>query len=418
MAGSETLKSTLTHLYPHVFEEKFEEFFDNSGNVLDWAWQAALAQVDRSKTPGSPLNALAGTNDLIITQYELELRELVNHRIAKYILLGEAVQRGAINITNLGPDDDVRFATFLFEEGYSDAVLVGWKGEPRKIDKDPRLVAQVSLIMNLAARFISGDFLRQEQTYKDIPTATQLDIITDDERDRLQQKFETNFPLFKSDMQGYEFSQKPQNRLDYAIYEAHASGARDAFTGEIHRENHWHAILGRMVVNTWRVVRFGSGDLIVPPPGNMSSGDLATFSENSFTRAHLANDVSWEAEQRPVRFIQSAGDDAVDSMSDYRDLYEKRGFHVTDYGICDLAGKQHGEQITDGEISFCSTTFKRGGSYQENIEKTAYAMLQKGYDDQALASFDLCFKNHPKYPEALEFLRCMGYMTPFEGDGE
>jgi hypothetical protein len=409
MEGSETLKSTLTHLYPHVHKEQYNSFFEDDGTIVDSVWKAALQKIDLTKTPGSPLNALASKNDIIITRYETELRQLVTDRIAKYEQLGRAVFEGKLNITRLTRADDIALATYLFEEGYSDAILVGWKGEPRKLDKDPRLVAQVSLIMNICARLISGDFLTQEQTYDDIPTATRLDIITNEERDKRQQKYENHFPLYKSDMQGYEYSQKPQNRIDYMIYEAHTSGVRDYFTGNISSMKHWYALIGRMVVNTWRVIRFPAGDLVVPPPGNMSSGDLSTYSENSFTRAHLANDVSLEATGSEVRFIESAGDDAVDSLMDYRHLYDKRGFKVTDYGICDQDGVRHGDLITNGEVSFCSTTFKRGGCYQENLHKTVYAMLLKGYDDQAYASFNLCFENHPQYQEALSVLDNMGY---------
>lgn len=373
--------------YPS-FPEEFETFFDSSESAIlkPSAFNQAFEQVDLTKTPGSPLVFVFPTNQKLPEIFG-ELKLEVERRLVLHNALGREVWKRKSFTSTL--ESNVQIAAALVARGITDPVLVGFKGEPRKKGKVPRLVSQVSVVVNLEARLIHGNHLRQEQTYDDIPTVTRLDLTTPSETAAMHHRLSSHGALSTSDVQGWEYSVNEDDR--WAAWTKEAVGMQlmtPEWTIVPGKERHFFTLLGFHYCLIHRVVQLPEGDLLVPPAGQMSSGELGTFSENSFMRANISNLVSLATNGQPVRYVLTGGDDCLDTNADASDDYLSFGKVITDYAV------------SDSVYNFCSTQFHGSHAFQENIEKSSYAAcVRKTFNAEDELSYDTCFKYHPRYEE-------------------
>ena len=381
-----------------VREEGYEDIFENSCcSVGPDMFVTVLSYVDKSKTPGSPLCFLTPTNHGLFEMQE-ELREEVNYKLEGYEKIGRRAWE--LKMFNTSHEEHVHISMELLRKGYIDPTLIGPKGEGRKIGKKPRLICQKSVVENLAARVVIQDHLIEEQSRDELPTATSLDLTTQEETERrrlyISRSCEDGYAS-TSDVEGWEYSMNENDRWVVCFKELICMNLVKWKDGdfEIRYENrrHAYAVIGYHFCMIHRVVQLPSGLLVVTPAGQMSSGELGTFSENSSARAWLCELVSKDNTGDSCKFIMCGGDDAIDSNPDLRQYYLNYGKVITDYAV------------TKDSYNFCSTTFSPEGSYQDNIAKSTFSVIVKGFfDPESRCSYDLNFRLHPRYRE---FISCI-----------
>lgn len=386
-----------------VCEEKFEEFFVN-GSVNEEirmdVFRQLYARVDPKKSPGSPMVFMTSTNEGL-DDHLAEIKEVVEYRIARMREIGKNVWESRCFSST--EEEHVVNAVSLLRAGIKDPVLIGFKGEPRKVGKMPRLVGQVSVIDNLTERFLYGDHLVEEQTHTNIPTATQLDIVTPERTEERRRKYAAKGKLASSDIQHWEYS-NTENDAWVACYKGlicmNLIGRNPDGTWYIKEGKHEqvYAQVGFHFTVIHRVVQTPNGKLLVVRAGQMSSGRLKTFSDNSIVRAFLSENVSFDLTGHSIDFVETGGDDCLDSNL-FEDaahawaVYIRYGKKVTDY------------QEEDGIYHFCSTEFNPDGSFQENIDKSVYAILsRRQFNPEDQMAFSMCFKHHSAYQEKLSLI--------------
>jgi hypothetical protein len=356
--------------------------------------------VEPSKSPGSPLCHIAQYNRDILEKRKAELYQVVNARIHQYIDLGRKIFQSENVLASLYASDAecVCIAKRLVLDGLTDVVLTEFKGEPRLVGKNPRLVANVSVITNTVKRIVLGNHLVEEQNHKDIPTAVALDLVT-------PEKLRERFDHFKSNARGknlqsddtkrWEYSMTRQMRYTSACKKVWCMGLADSemkpYPG---KEDHFYAVWADAYVSSHRVLQFNNGELYIPPPGQMSSGEFDTFSTNSDCRSELSNSVCLALTGEPIDYTESGGDDNMSSeiqreKAEVIEEYKRRGFTLTDIMI---------QNVASG-FNFCSTKFLEERSYGENIRRVAYAHMMS--PPEMKAEYDIGFKqlysHHPDF---------------------
>lgn len=387
--------------YNYRKSECYAEYFLPNGDLNPLVLQVVRDKVDKTKTPGSPLKYHMSTNQTVLDNYQAEFDDLICSRVKIYEVLGEHLWHHRETDMYLDTDDAAHAAVALLVQNWNDPVLLGPKGEARKIEKQPRLISQVSLVQNSIARLLFGDALIEEQQHPELPVAVALDIVSSEKTKAMYELFQKHTPVAQSDVQGWEWSVDVRHSWLYYFHLAVIMALYDPDKDVIFpgKEKHFYALIAYAYTVIYRVIQTPNGKLYVPPAGQIASGMLATFSQNSFVRSFLSYEVADKAGYK-CKFIMSAGDDNIDTLIvDSRNIYKAMGYKITDYFI------KHANE----PISFCSTTFSHDGSYQENLEKMVYNMLYSGYDAQSLQSFEDCFRNHPQRLLALEFLAKEGY---------
>lgn len=363
------------------------------------AFEIVWSNVDRTKSPGSPLVYISAQNGGLEDR-KAEILDVVQTRISNLIALGRKVHKVDYGYEMFFTPEEFEargIAIDMVAQGYTDCVLVGPKGEPRKIGKKPRLVSQVSLVSNLIARLIFGDALMDEQASDNPYIAVGLDLVTPEKREELFTKFAAaskEEPLNSNDIQGWEYAVRARERwADFCRWCWQMELVDDQFDPLEGKEKHFYALLGYFVTVIYRVVQLPCGAIVVPPYGQMSSGELTTFSSNSFMRSWLANRASEEVHGIPVNFTNSAGDDNLSSGKKVGAAwFAANGFILTD---------QASQDATTG-FSFCSTTFKEGETYGDNIEKAQYnIIINSRFDINDRVQFAAMYGCHPEYPRIL-----------------
>lgn len=379
-----------------MFDSVYDDFFSN-GLVETHIFDAALSRVKNSKSPGSPLVHSISTNEPLKSTYYAEFREAVDNRLANYESLGSEFYEIFLKdpsefISAFNVDDYTRtkLASFLVDNNMADPVLLKVKNEPRKLDKQPRLVCMVSVIDNVCARLIMGDMLKEEQSWS-TPTAVALDITTQEVTAKHYAEFKANAPLTSSDVQGWEYSNRFDTHLAELLRRAYCMKVTDLNFNLIGSRKHLNAIIGMTIVEGFRVLQTQAGCLFTAPVGLITSGALSTFSANSFKRAYVSEQVA-HVLGVPLRYQKCAGDDNLDTNAQCTNLYRQLGYVVTDYTV------QH------DEFSFCSTTFTSAGSYGDNIEKFFIGcMYDKSYWDEKMVAYQN-YKHHPSFDQFRELL--------------
>lgn len=392
--------------YP-VNSVEFANFFDSSGALDTRVFNDVLTCAEASKSPGSPLVYAYTTNKIAFDKARAEIYDVLNRRLQKYERLGRELWTMDYTIEPT-PEDRARY----LYSALMDPVLLGVKGEPRKNGKVPRLVAQVSVVENLLQRLLLQNHLLQEQQQDDLPTATSLDLVTEAKTKELYDVFKAQGILASNDVQGWEYSTNAKDQwksfwkqaicmdLVSVAFQTQNKKRPPRLVIEISpgKEKHFFCLLAWKHLDIYRVVQLTSGKLVLTAPGITSSGKLTTFSENSFIRANLSNDVSILETGKPVVFVKTAGDDAVDTNlfgeEKAKSLYARFGKRITDY------------YQNDGPYSFCSTNFRETNVYGDNIERSAYALLAKGNpDEQDWCQFDVIYRHHPDFESIWQLLR-------------
>jgi len=328
--------------------------------------------IDKTKSPGSPLVFSAANNAGVDKSL---LYELVNDRLKALHHLGKEAYKlffdddeyGAFkNVLGFGTDRmfNAKMATTLFELNFTDPVLLKIKGEPRKIEKKPRLVCMVSLIVNTVYRLLFNNLLVVENEDLNCPTAVRLDITSTEGKKRIYEHLAKEGMLSSSDVQGWEYAVKPW--MHWHAYAGYADRmgliSRDWRT--IHRPEFFFTLLGLGITDAHRVIQTENGSLLVGPPCLVSSGKYLTFSANSYMRSLLSEVAAMIASLPPTKFVWSAGDDNLDTNPDLTSYYRVLGIVITDY-----------QAQTPDRYDFCSTVFTKNGGYQENISKFAATFI-------------------------------------------
>lgn len=355
--------------------------------------------MDEDKSPGAPLVFSYASNQQVFDFAMGELKQLVEQRIRGLEALGAEIAQNFSDYQGLTMDQHAAIAVLLVQHGFTDDQLLAAKGEPRKEGKNPRLIVQVSLVVNMTSRLIVGNHYIEEQRRKGLPTATQLDLTT---QDMTRERFENFIAmrinaglLSSSDVQGFEYSFKEFNQWFAYLKVGRCMNlvGRDGKQAPGSSTKHYHCLIALYFCRIHRLVHLPNGKLVVTRPGEMPSGDLGTYSDNSAARAQESDYVSWETVSAPVKEVQTAGDDCVDSNGDCTALYRELGKVITDY------------IEFDEEVHFCSTVFSSSGSYQENIEKSTVAACYRGnFSPEDESQFRACFEKHPKFKEYLELI--------------
>lgn len=399
---------------------EYDLYLEEDGNLKDSVIQRLGMRLERDKSPGYPLAYLGSQNGKILDSYFPEFAEELRSRVKKLEDFGRELWELRSRDPSLfnkytGVEYDEWFhvnkAVEFVEAGLVDVDMLVVKGEPRKVGKKPRLINCVSIITNSAFRLFVGDAMQDEMDNDSLATATRLDVQTLDSQMKMYERFRTSTPsgkLMTSDIQGYEYSVKPDVVWIPFIKWVLSIGV-GCFSDERlldgnswlvkpveGREKAFFGLLALYVVSIHRVVATREGDLFVPMAGTVNSGRLTTFTDNSVMRAWLSFVVSIENKLRPS-FIQTAGDDCLDRNNKV-DFYATIGYHITDFEIQDPSS-----------YSFCSTTFTANGGFQENIEKffaNVVFNLSEGRDkfEERRIAFEQSFSRHPEYFRYCELL--------------
>lgn len=404
---------TLLSKWP-VNNQAYDCFFNGNVIVGDY-FAAAFSKVKPSKSPGAPLVFVTSTNEPLADLYYDEFKESVENRLFNYETLGECFYdiflkdpSEFISLFLMDPESRAKFASFLVDNNFTDCVLLKVKSEPRKLEKQPRLVCMVSVIDNMASRFIIGDMLYDEQLSV-TSTAVALDITTQEETMKMYEEFLSNAPLTSSDVQGWEYSNRFDTHLADLLRRAYSMGLTDNQFNLVGSKKHLHALIGMSVIEAFRVLQTSRGTLFSSPVGLITSGALSTFSSNSFKRAYVSEQVA-NVIGKPLRYQKCAGDDNLDTNERCTSLYKRLGYVITDYSV------------QEDVFSFCSTTFTAQGSYGDNIEKFFVGCM---YDKSCWSDKMLALNNFRYHPRFMEFVDLFDYEAPsdrpdapFDDEGE
>lgn len=336
----------------------------------------------------------------MIRSHKPLIYQSLNARLKLLEALGREVYHNGRFFEN--PLSYTSIASHLIYYGFTDPVQLSKKVEFRKLGKKERLVSMVSLITNLAQRILLGNALFEEQSHFDLPTATQLDIATRASCQAIYEQFKIHSPVVSSDVQGWEYSITMDNRWRACIKHLLIMGlaSYDGFIKPAEgKQKHFYSLIGLYYTLIYRAcILPDTGTVVIPPPGQMSSGELVTFSDNSFMRAELSAFISYQLGEIPT-FIKTAGDDCIDRLKVnealIKDKYREYGFVITDV------------QVQESEFNFCSTVFADGKSYQENITKTFLEYLVGEQTEDQTLSLTI-FKDHPQIEIYLSLLDYLG----------
>lgn len=397
---------TASFLREHYYTnpESFDKFFDNDFVLKPDYFNAFYARVDPNKTPGSPLCYVAPFNrDL--DRIKPALYEDVAVRLQKvrevgrmlwevnlqdpdsFMSLLNVVERDSAQMM----DQQAEFCRMAVVCGISDPVLLKVKDEARLLEKRSRLVCMVSVRDNLVDRVILGDALLEEQNRVDIPTATRLDINTQEVTKEMYNEFLSHAPLKSDDVQGWEYSPRSERTVKALVRYAYSMCLTDEYFKPLPHASmdHLYALIGRFFCVIYRVLQTQKGEMVVTPPGMVSSGLLYTFSMNSFQRASLGYEAAYECgflESETPYYVKTAGDDCLDNAPPNQEFFTSRGYVLTDVAV------------QDKEFDFCSTKFLKDRSYQVNIDKFfVHVMLNRNPETfySHLLAFHNGFVHHP-----------------------
>lgn len=387
----------MVNSYDYISSEAFLDLFDDPSKftLRQDVFQNLIKMIKGDKSPGSPLNFLYSSNKDAITNVLPEMRYEIERLLALSHLIGNWVHENrAYDLFNqVGTREFHDHVSVMLLKLGVPSVLLKTKGEPRLVGKDQRLICSVSVVMNTVWRVVINDGLETEGEHPEISTAVKLDIATDESRSHLYKEFESERPLESNDVSKYEYSITGRLRLICFFSRAYNMGLIDKnFSILPGKHRHYHTLLGVYFITVHRVVQTQSGELYTSRGGEMSSGELPTFSDNSRIRAYLSYLVkrTFEPNLSTKTYIKTAGDDCLDKNPvHYNVEYLKYGFTITDHFT------------QSGLYTFCSTSFTSKGAYQDSIEKFVVNCILLRCEGpqiyrERLAGFDVCYAHHPQ----------------------
>lgn len=204
-------------------------------------------------------------------------------------------------------------ALTLFSNGISLPATVFIKQEPTSKSKIARNIYGVSILMNLAARLLFGDYLRElSRSWDKVEHKVGIDFYTDEGLARIDAFHKFMFancgpvPVDSDDIQGYEFQGRSWTHdLWHHCYMAHALGLPLNRMCPSTRTKNIDVRIYRLynayrIVEKFAVVMFSDGLVTVPPFHTILSGKYLTHIENSDTRAALGMTASPLGLSHPV----------------------------------------------------------------------------------------------------------------------
>lgn len=393
------MKTLLGHVRPKT--EHFEEFFlPDFSDMHDESFNQFFLLLDKTKSPGSPLCFIT-SNNAGIEKVKDEFRSEVIRRVRALITKGEELYDAFLSDPRLF-SNKLGYTSTRNEQDFNsaevmslildDPTLLKVKGEARPVNKQGRLVCMVSAIQNFVTRLALHNAMQEEQDSNDPHMATRLDIITPSSTDALHQAFADEVSkigrgLSSSDVQGYEYSNTINTHYLPLLKWSYAMNLTDIHFRPIQGSSakHLYLLIGLYYASCFRTMETEDGSLFVGPYGNVTSGGLTTFTDNSLKRNVLSNEVSFRLFNTPVEFTFSAGDDNLDSNPRADDIYKKLGFVITDF-------------VEQKEVfTFCSTILQKGSSYQEGLPKFVANLLFTGKDFDIEAAFLPTYVHHPDF---------------------
>lgn len=430
---SKLLTSFLTSFYKQ--ERDPENFYDwvevdPFGEIIikQPVIECLYDKIDKLKSPGSPLCYLINSN-AGLEGHKAEFFNEVDHRVSNLKVLGELLN----DVSDKDIEEFLMYiceepgtydyvSTLLIRKGIADPIKLKKKQEVRPLDKRERLVCMVSVIDATAARLVLNNAVFRENCRRDIPVATRLDITTQEETMKMYEMFLEKAPIYSDDVKGFEYAVTYQHHwLDFHKWQ-HVMMLEDSDPGDKLQLAILKAI---SFTSICKVYQTEQGKLVTSKPGKVDSGRFQTFSTNSFIRNYLTfeffaldqlisrnptYDWSEDPESRgsPLNYLYH-NDHDVENVDDLF-MISAGDDHNCNKTFPDSVTSQFGFIIQDraahlDEFSFCSTTFTKDGSYNENIEKfVATRMYEPDSYEESLVYYEQGFSKHPQYEYYLSVL--------------
>jgi hypothetical protein len=311
------------------------------GKLRDDVFMRAYSHVRGDSTPGFPLNYTYQYNEEVPLML---LRDEVEGIMKKWL---------SISVSDFEDMDNIECLLL----GYSMPASCFVKGEPTKKSKIARLIFGLSLIMNVVARIIFGDYLNDvAQTWTTASHKVGMDMYTEDGLNKLSMCFDRLFnnetatqKVFSDDIQGWEFQVRKWMHWSW-----HAAYMQRANATKFHRRLQTCYVLAERK----SLIIDSEGYIHDPGMFIMFSGKPTTHLENSDERAALAkvdNGTFWMDSST----VSTNGDDCLMHRSvDFNEelFSEHLGFVHTDVSL-----------QTPHRINFCSQLFIRNAALHKGM---------------------------------------------------
>lgn len=359
---------------PRTF--KPSDVFGEDGNLRMSVFSRAFAHVNPTSTPGFPFLKVASNSML----NPMDVYTAVNDLIKKWTLFS----------------DFTLDARELFLRGYAPPAHVFIKSEPTGESKIARLIYGVSVILNVIARIIFGDYLTSIATtwytasHKvglDFNTSSGLDKLRSFTRTLAASQKKLGCQLVSDDIQGWEYQCREWMHKAW-----HDSYLKSAKATMFHK--HLQSVYAHIERNT--LIMLSDGELYRLPFFIRLSGVVTTHLQNSDERSALADtDLCFEfnvvPEKLPLITSMTNGDDCVRLKGPRNDISTGLGFVHTDVREEDL----------DGVFNFCSQEFftsepgllRRPGS----LAKSVYNLISRKDVDDGFHAIMLYIMTHEKF---------------------
>lgn len=353
-----------------------EELFPD-GHLCKKRFSEALLQINPDSNPGYPLVYLFSKNREVDTDM---LYALCDELLLLWLTDTDE------NFSRMTPME-------AFLGGYSYPSMCFVKGEGTSREKVARLIYGVSLVMNAIGRVLYGDYLMDmNKTWDTAQHKVGLDFSSEEGCRKYMNNYQRLFKGTKvgsNDVQGWEYQMRLW--MSQAWTEAYIRRAKAHGT-------HAHLLRVYLIFESKALVADSQGYLHELPFYIMRSGKPSTHTENSDTRAALADTINGYA-RAPVDDIPSVtnGDDAQERLVNPGG-YEELGFVVTDR-----------VETTPTRSLFSSQVFEEGPEglrrYPDGLAKLVFSVTTKTGNVSAVADILMHCRQHPGFSTFCNFVK-------------
>lgn len=373
-------KQFLSRVKPFTF--LYTDVFDYNGDLRHDVFHRAYSHLKMDSTPGFPYFEYARNEEVPMSLLYTD----VNNMLRRW---------QALMHKELSPEDEldpeVRLTYFL--EGLAPPAQVFIKSEPTKKSKIARLIYGLSLMMNIVARILFGDYLFSlKSSWDKASHKVGMDMYTEEGLNRLFENLKTLYSLgpeyevVSDDIQGWEYMGRAEFQVIW-----HDEYLNAAQATPFHRSFQLlYAKMERLslVVDT-------DGYLHSLPFYIVYSGKVTTHAENSDERAALA-EVDYDTYTIPVQTTATNGDDCLAARrKGCRPIIsEHLGYVHTDVQVQTL-----------NRINFSSQVFIHDGlrivRVPDGVQKSTFNLLALPSQD-AVGGLFLHLKFHPAFKDLVE----------------
>jgi len=303
----------------------------NDDTIKNEVFLAAYSHVKMDSTPGFPFNYLYQINEEVpMPLVKLEVEHMINGWLFEDVDELKSMSKKQ-----------------MLTRGYSMPASVFIKGEFTKEEKIARLIYGLSLVMNVAARIIFGDYLNDiADTWETSTHKVGMDMYTDDGLKKLFNGFDRLRShgcrgIVSDDIQGWEYMYREwMNTAWHSAYLQRANAT----------DFHYDLQMCYMIAEQKAMVLDSEGYIHDPKMFFMYSGKPTTHLENSDSRGALAK-VDSGSEFVPTPTANTNGDDCLSLPPISTPMFSERlGFVHTDVR----------EQLPN-KVNFCSQVIERHG---------------------------------------------------------